>query len=120
MTFAKKCFTPVSKLKGYAKGSFIGCAAQSVFDSWDTIHSGKLNNICGLFGVGAREKNVKYTFDEYITSKSKILKSRPVFVPDLFNVVFNSVYYKFLKMFWNSKDKDRSAIFLDHSMGSYG
>jgi len=79
-----------------------------------------LNNTCGLFSVGAREKNVKYTLHEYVDTRFKIFKSRPVFVPDLFNVVFNSVYFKFFKMFWNSKDKDRSAIFLDHSMGSYG
>lgn len=120
MTTYKNCFTPVSKLKGYMKGSFIASAAQAVYDKWDIIHSGELNNTCGLFGVGAREKNTKYTLHEYKDVRSKVFKSRPVFVPDLFNVVFNSVYFKFFKLFWNSRIKDKSAIFLDHSMGGYG
>jgi len=120
MSRFKECFTPVSKKKGYQKGSFIGCAAQSVFDSWDIIHSGKLNNTSGLFSVGAREKHFKYRFKEYVVCRSKIFKSRPVFVPDVFNVVFNSVYFKFFKLFWNDREKDKSCIFLDHSMGSYG
>jgi hypothetical protein len=83
-------YTPLQG--GYLKGSFIKTATKAVYAMWDDIHAGRFNSLAGIYSVGGRAKGKSVKFDLCSLGREEKLTSRPVHVPELFNVVFDSCY----------------------------
>lgn len=81
---------------------------RSLINSWGKISDGTLKSSGSHYCLGGREKVGLYASGDEI-------KSRPLWIPESFDVLHQSTFFEHWKSFWRSSDMNSSEIWLGHS-----
>jgi hypothetical protein len=102
---ARKRFSVLRRVK---KKHVLHYAVHCVYQAWEAISEGAFRNTSGVYCVGSREKIS-------IIEPDEILKTRPLFIPEITDILHGSTWLEYFKSHWSKEGLFKSEIWLGHS-----